>query len=926
MKITRLALAALTGALLFPIASRADETAASGPVSGTVQRAAPAADAVQGFDFARTPGALAKNVVPRLYRLSVEPDRALEHFKGRVSIDVETSGADVARVVMHADDSLRIARASIDGKPARVTREGATDRIALAPQAPLAAGAHRIDIDYRGDIGLDARGLYRVSYAGAGGRRRMLATQMEPTGARRLLPLFDEPAFRAAWELTATVPRDFTAVANGDVTATKPLDGGRKQVTFARTPAMSSYLVALFAGEFSVAESSVGATKLRVFTPPGRQTEATEALEATRALLGYYNDYFGQPYPLPKLDQIAVPGGMNGAMENWGAIAYNEGLLLHDPARQSEEHRREVWEIIAHEVAHQWFGNLVTMAWWDELWLNEGFASWMEAHALDALHPDWQPWLGDMGWKQHALDDDALGSFGPIYRPIGQDREALASFDSITYAKGASVIRMLELYLGERRFRDGIRRYMAQHRESNTTRADLWAALATGNDLDARALAEAWVTQPGYPAVKVTRDCSGGAVRVTLAQTASALVAGGAAKAGAGETAGASAATAAGTGAPAAAPARPLPLAVALNPSDGPALQLRQTLSLGADPRVMRLAHCASPLLVNVDDVAFTRVLYDAPSTDALLADAASLRAPDRIAFAYSLWTQARTGAIDTGRLFDALGYLGRHEARPEFWTLVLDIAHTVDRQLPPGADDAQRQALVARLIALTDERFAALGPDARADDSADQIATRAALYETRGLLGEPRVLDHARHRFDDWIAGGQPDPGLRAAILATVARNNTSAATWNALLARAGKAPTQDERRLFWRALGAARDPALAARALDYARDHARTEPNVARLVISVADSGSADAAWQTALRHRDRFRAIVGEEGEGQWLARIAAASDDPARGDELLALARARLGPEGVTHALNAEAQIKLNAQVKARLLAPVVASAR
>src|SRR5262249_12036360 len=298
----------------------------------------------------------------------------------------------------------------------------------------------------------------------------------------------------------------------------EPTGDGKKRVAFQPTPRMSSYLFVLAAGDLERTTTDVDGVTVGVVTTGGKGQHGRYALEAASELLRYFNDYFGISYPLPKLDLIAVPGGFGGAMENWGGITFFESRLLFDPATSASDARRGIFGIIAHEMAHQWFGDLVTMAWWDNIWLNEGFASWMQAKAAEALHPDWQPWLNANGFKQAAMSEDARRTTHPIQQPIANETEAMAAFDSITYAKGQAIIRMVENYIGEDAFRAGIRTYMKQHAYGNTTTADLWGALQAASGKPVSAVAAAYTEQGGVPLVIAEALCAGNAQRIALRQ------------------------------------------------------------------------------------------------------------------------------------------------------------------------------------------------------------------------------------------------------------------------------------------------------------------------------------------------------------------------------------------------------------------------
>src|SRR4030081_170345 len=288
-----------------------------------------------------------------------------------------------------------------------------------------------------------------------------------------------------------------------------------KRLSFAPTPKMSTYLFVLTTGELERVTAVVDGVTISVVATTGKAAKGQFALDSAAKLLAWFNDYFGVKYPLPKLDLIAVPGGFGGAMENWGSITFFESRLLFDPATNADTARRPIFNIIAHEMAHQWFGDLVTMAWWDNLWLNEGFATWMATKASEQFYPQWQSWLNGYGAKQFALALDARRTSHPIQQEVVNESEAMVAFDAITYNKGQALIRMLENYLGENVFRDGIRKYMATHAYGNTTTADLWQALESVAHKPVTGIAASFTEQDGVPLIMAETTCSGASQRLT---------------------------------------------------------------------------------------------------------------------------------------------------------------------------------------------------------------------------------------------------------------------------------------------------------------------------------------------------------------------------------------------------------------------------
>jgi len=472
------------------------------------------------FIFEDTPGKLPKNVVPTDYSIRIVPNIDKFAFTGAETVKVKVRSS-VHQLVLNALE-LEIVDASLDGKAlpkSTIKIDKEKELLTLALPSELPPGDHTLALSFSGKINQQGQGLFYVRYQeqGNGAQKIMLGTQFEATDARRFFPCWDEPAFRARFQLTAVVPENWLAVSNMPIASEKKIAGG-KEVRFAATPAMSSYLNVFVAGELDLIESRVGPTQIRVIATKGKAELGHYALEVTAQILQYYNDYFGVPYPLPKLDQIALPGGFGGAMENWGGITYFESALLFDPKNSSAETKQNIYEVLAHEMAHQWFGDLVTMAWWDNLWLNEGFASWMGTKCTAHFNPQWEVWLRRnlprdptrrVGiTKEQAMEGDARSTTHPIQQPIATEAEANSAFDDITYKKGQSFLRMLESFLGDDVFRDGIRRYIAAHQYSNSTTADLWNALSEASKKPVAEIAAGWTEQPGFPVVKVKRNAN----------------------------------------------------------------------------------------------------------------------------------------------------------------------------------------------------------------------------------------------------------------------------------------------------------------------------------------------------------------------------------------------------------------------------------
>nr|MCS5669465.1 M1 family metallopeptidase [Dehalococcoidia bacterium] len=382
-------------------------------------------------------------------------------------------------------------------------------------------GDARLEMVFTGELNDKLIGFYRSEYTSQDGETRYLATtQFEPTDARRAFPCWDEPAKKATFEVTLVFSDEYQAVSNTPVVEEAVPGPGLKSVRFAETPIMSTYLLVFIVGNLtSIEERAAGGTTVGVWTTPGKEDQASFALDTSVKLLSYFNEYFGIPYPLPKLDHIAIPDFAAGAMENWGAVTYRETALLVDPDNSSAGTRQRVAEVIAHEMAHMWFGDLVTMEWWDDLWLNESFASWMGNKAVDWLFPEWEMWTQFVNMDTNrALSLDGLKNSHPIEQAVKNPAEVSQLFDAISYSKGASVIRMLENFLGEESFRKGLNRYLSSHMYDNARTEDLWSALETESGRPVTAIMDSWVKQMGYPVLQVESDRTGGQTTLSVTQ------------------------------------------------------------------------------------------------------------------------------------------------------------------------------------------------------------------------------------------------------------------------------------------------------------------------------------------------------------------------------------------------------------------------
>jgi puromycin-sensitive aminopeptidase len=454
------------------------------------------------------PYRLPRQVIPHRYDLTLEPDLAEARFTGRVTIAVEVM-EETSEVVLNAHE-LEIAsvlsRRGSDETAATVTLLPEEQRARFDFPAPLPVGPWQLDIEFTGILNDQLAGFYRSTFTDVDGNQQTIATtQFEATDARRAFPCWDEPDLKAVFAITLVVPEDLLAVSNTSEIERTPAGDGRVAVRFADTMVMSTYLVAFVVGAFEATEPiDVDGVPVRIITPRGKLHLTPFALECAAFCLRYLRDYYGIPYPSDKVDHVAIPDFAFGAMENLGCITYRETALLVDPATASQSELLRVLDVIGHELAHMWFGDLVTMRWWDGIWLNEAFASFMEFKSTDAMRPEWKRWLAfAAGERPWAYGVDALQSTRPVEFEVHSPDEANEMFDALTYGKGSSVLRMIEQFIGEESFRRGVGDYLRRHAYGNTVTADLWAGLNGASGQPVGEIMDTWILQRGFPQIDV---------------------------------------------------------------------------------------------------------------------------------------------------------------------------------------------------------------------------------------------------------------------------------------------------------------------------------------------------------------------------------------------------------------------------------------
>ncbi len=457
---------------------------------------------------------LESHIKPTRYQISLKPDLEAFVFAGEETIFL-TLDKDIKTITLHSKDMEIVSAEVVQGKDVmfalKISYDDKAETATFNFQKSIKKGKAQLKIVFRGTLNDRMHGFYRSRYEIDGKEYYMATTQFEATDARRAFPCFDEPAAKAIFEVKLIVPTKSTALSNTIPTVVREHTAGYKIVEFAPTPIMSTYLVAFIVGDLEYIEKKTKEGVLvRVFTTKGKKHQAEFALDCAVKMLSFYTKYFDIPYPLPVLDMIAIPDFGSGAMENWGMVTYRESALLVDTDHSSAANKQWVAMVIAHELSHQWFGNLVTMEWWTHLWLNEGFASYIEYLAGDHMFPDWEMWTefvsGDLG---SALALDALKHTHPIEVEVHHPDEISEIFDAVSYAKGASVIRMLADYLGEKDFRDGLRYYLKKHSYKNTSTIHLWEAFEKVSKKPVAKMMDVWTGKAGYPLLTVSEKGGG---------------------------------------------------------------------------------------------------------------------------------------------------------------------------------------------------------------------------------------------------------------------------------------------------------------------------------------------------------------------------------------------------------------------------------
>ena len=737
------------------------------------------------------PYRLKKQIQPVLYDLTIEPDLKKFIFTAFETLEFDLLVATES-LTLHAVD-LKIKTAAVTHrslgkaslKTSRIEYDAKFETVTFYFKGRLSPGkGFRLDLEFGGELNDQMHGFYRTSYLVKGKKFWGAATQFEATDARRAFVCADEPDAKARFRAALVVPKNLTALSNMPVVKTSAVAPGKKKISYAVTPVMSTYLLCFVVADLeSVGTKDERGVPIRVWTTPGKKEQGKFALDVAKHALSYFAEWFAIPYALPKLDMVALPDFASGAMENWGLVTYRETALLVDEKNSSASAKQRVAEVIDHELAHQWFGNLVTMEWWTDLWLNEGFASYMGPKAVDDRFPEWKLWEQYVATEfMAALHDDSLRNSHPIEIPVKNPQEIREIFDHITYNKGSAVNRMLEHFLGEDKFRAGLRKYLKRYSYKNAKTVDLWKALEEVSRQPVRKIMAGFTKQEGYPAISAALGKQG----LEIEQRRFIFDGG----------------------------------------ADSKKLSWKVPLTLGVEgsaPRSLLLSgkslHIPSVresgfLKLNPGQTGFYRVRYSPELLDRLrlairegrLSDTDSLGILDD-AFSF-----VRSGDL---RAQDVLEMLPDFRDRKNFnlWLTVGGILGSVENLLGP---EEAAGAFHVFCRGLYSDVWARSSWEPKNDDTHSDVLLRSLVIGRLGHVGETDVVEEACRRFEAFVSGSDLDPNLRSAVFG-IAAEHGDAGTWKDLRVLYQKTDHQEEKVRLLRAFTRFRESKIVREILSF-------------------------------------------------------------------------------------------------------------
>ena len=777
---------------------------------------APSGSAESAWLDTLDPYRLPAGATPNRYDIRLRPALDDSTFIGTVSIQLDVA-IETDTFVLNAAE-LTIGECSVNGTPATAELVEEADRLIVRTAAPIATGSATMNISFAGILNDKLRGFYRSTYNDANGAEQVIATtQMQSTDCRRAFPCWDEPEFKAVFGITLDIADGLNAISNGPeierVTTEENDDGRRTVIRFADTMTMSTYLVAFIVGQLEMtAPTDVNGSPMRVVHIPGKSHLTDFGMDVGVFCLKWFEEYYGIPYPSDKVDLAGLPDFAAGAMENLGCITFRESLLLVDPATSTQNEQQLVVDVVAHELAHMWFGDLVTMRWWNGIWLNEAFATFMEIAACDAYRPDWERWTSFGLERSAAFDVDALDSTRSVEFEVRSPADCEGMFDVLTYQKGGSLLRMLEQYLGEQTFREGVSHYLGLHSYKNTETNDLWDAIESTSGEPVRRIMDSWIWQPGFPLITVTISDDGTSIELSqqrfLLNPESATD-----------------------------PTEQM-WVVPVHVSNG---GTTTTVLLDSTHTTVALADPAAPVIVNAGGHGFYRVAYDATLRSRLAGALGDMNTLERYSLVDDAWAATVGGSLSSVELLTFLEEFG-DEREHAVWQAIVIALRGISRLI----DDDALPAFQLRVRTLVQPALAELG-EPQADESDLAAKLRGLLLSTAGVLGRDEfVIDLCRDLLESSTEPDNAvDPELVAAATSVVAATGT-VADYERLQHGFLTASTPQEQLRQLYALTEFDDEALILRTCEFAlTDNVKTQNAPFVLRMAMANRRHGAAAW---------------------------------------------------------------------------------
>lgn len=841
-----------------------------------------------------TAGKLPNDTVPRNYTIHLEPDCGLLKTAGAEDVEIEVL-KPTNRITLNATNTT-ISDASLCGagnlELLLAQFDSAQETVSFETREPLKTGRYHLSFRFESRIEKQPEGLFLWYYQSGGQQRQILATQFERTDAHRLFPCWDDPAFPATFQLTVKTERENSVISNMPEVTEQLFGPGQKIVIFDRTPSMASYQVTLVCGEgLEWLDDEVEGVRLRVVTTRGKKDLGRYAIDVTKRIFPFYSNYFGIPYSLPKLDEVALPGGFEGLKEKRGVITYGENGLLYDPKDSSEVTKQKVFSVLARQIAHQWFGDLFTTAESENSWLGKAFASWMQDKAADYFNPDWKVRLQAVEDKGRAMQAEEQRTAGPVQKAVSSGNHDNDTSPETRFIKGHFLLRMIENFLGPTPFHKGVRAYLAAGKNPSATTANLWEALEQSSGKPVQKLARSWVEEPGLPLIKMTVQCLDGNQVISLEQSRFAL-------------------------AEAESPPAQWYVPVAIESTEHPSDPKYAVLDKLSDS--FAFPGCDGSLIGNAGGAGFFRVWYEPALLNDLKSNVGKLPESDLLTLISDMWAMVESHRARASSYLDLVESL---RSNPSYyvWHSILSSLKLVDR-LQQGQHG--REPFQNYVCTLLEPQLARLGWREKADDNFQTKLMRAQLIGALGLFGDRSVIDEAIRRFEEFQKDPETlAPDLRPAVTQIVGRYS-SETTYNQLYQLAKQSESIERKSMYYRALQAALDPQLARRTLESMMTDGMTPAEVLEAFERIAvEAEHADIAWDYAKQHLDQLLTGWTSLCRNQFLPSIALGFGDDQHADELVRLTREKLPPEAIPDAENAANLIRVRAQLKTNELPAV-----